>query len=143
MNIRIASLALIAATMLTFGALQAAAAAEPANVTVRIEGSNETLLPATEVRTAPGPIVKDGNSEHFCDGTNAVGALDAATGGNWSGSWFGASEFGPGEYSVETILGESHLFSGPTFWEFWIDNTPSEKGVCSKEVHNGDTLLFF
>ena len=120
-----------------------AVAAEPATVTVRIEGSSETLLPPTQVTTNAAPIVKDGNSEHFCPGTNAVGALQAATSGNWSGTWFPASEFGPGEYSVETILGESHLFSGPTYWEFWIDNAPSEKGVCSKEIHGGDTLLFF
>jgi hypothetical protein len=140
---RTISLAVIAACLLALAGSGTAAAAEPATVTVRVEGSSETLLPETQVTTTTSPVVKDGNSEHFCSGTNAVGALQLATGGNWSGTWFGASEFGPGEYSVETILGESHLFTGPTYWEFWIDNAPSEKGVCSKEIHNGDTLLFF
>ncbi|MEA2216031.1 MAG: hypothetical protein QOK19_1592 [Solirubrobacteraceae bacterium] len=138
---RTISLTVIAACLLAGGGT--AVAAEPATVTVRVEGSSETLLPPTQVTTTTSPVVKDGNPEHFCSGTNAVGALQLATGGNWSGTWFGASEFGPGEYSVETILGESHLFTGSTYWEFWIDNAPSEKGVCSKEVHNGDTLLFF
>ncbi len=120
-----------------------AGAAAAATVTVRVEGSTETLLLPTLTTTTGAPVVKDANPEHFCSGNHAVGALDIATAGNWSGSWFPASEFGPGEYSVETILGESHLFTGPTYWEFWIDNAPSEKGVCSKEIHDGDTLLFF
>jgi hypothetical protein len=124
---------------------QAALAAEPATVTVRVEGTNETLLAPTVVTTTGAPVVKDGNSADYCPGTNAVGALDIATAGNWSGSWYETpSETSPaGEYAVETILGESHLFTGPTYWEFWIDNTPSNLGVCSKTIHTGATLLFF
>ncbi len=131
---------------LLLSSAQAALAAEPATVTVRVEGTNRTLLPATTVTTTGAPVVKDGNSADYCPGTNAVGALDIATAGNWSGSWYESSstETSPaGEYSVETILGESHLFTGPTYWEFWIDDTPSNLGVCSKTIQTGDTLLFF
>ncbi len=135
-------LGLLAVLLLALGGAQFASA-ETATVSVRVEGSSATLLPPTVVTTTGAPVVKDGNSEHACSGANAVGALDIATGGNWSGSWFPASEFGPGEYAVETILGESHLFTGPTYWEFWIDNAPSTQGVCSKQIHSGDTLLFF
>src|SRR5258708_2736875 len=136
-------LAVLATCLLLLLAAANAAAAEPATVTVRVEGSSETLVPPTQVTTNAAPIVKEGNPHRSGPGTKAIGALQAATAGSWSGSWFPASEFGPGEYSVETILGESHLFSGPTYWEFWIDDAPSEKGVCSKEIHSGDTLLFF
>src|SRR5258708_35988123 len=105
-------LAVLATCLLLLLAAANAAAAEPATVTVRVEGSSETLVPPTQVTTNAAPIVKDGNSEHSCPRTNAIGALQAATAGNWSGSWVPASEFGPGEYSLETVLGESHLSSG-------------------------------
>jgi len=114
-------------------------AGEPSTVTVRVEGSAATLLGPTQVTTSTTPIVKDGNAAHSCPGTNAIGALEAATGGNWSGTW----EASFGAYTIETILGESHLFSGPTYWEFWIDNAPATEGVCGQEIKDGDTLLFF
>jgi hypothetical protein len=114
-------------------------AGEPSTVTVRVEGSSATLLGPTQVTTTTAPVVKDGNPADSCPGTNASGALELATKGNWQGSWYGE---GIG-YSVETILGESHLFSGPTYWEFWLDNAPAAKGVCEQEIKDGDTLLFF
>ncbi len=134
----------LAAACLTSGLLvllfaPSVLAAEPATVTVRVEGSSATLLGPTQVTTTTVPVVKDGNSAHSCPGTNAVGALELATKGNWSGTW--ESSFSA--YTVETILGESHLFSGPTYWEFWIDNVPASQGVCGQELKTGDTLLFF
>jgi hypothetical protein len=114
-------------------------AAEPSTVTVRVEGASATLLGPTEVSTTTAPIVKDGNRADSCPGTNAVGALELATKGNWQGTWYGA---GLG-YSVETILGESYPFSGSAYWEFWLDNVPAAKGVCEQEIKDGDTLLFF
>jgi len=113
-------------------------AAAPAGVTVRVEGATQTLLPATAVTTTTAPVVKDGKPEDACPGTNAIGALELATGGNWSGTWF--SGFG---YSVEHILGESHAFLSGAFWDFWLGHRESAQGVCEAEVQAGDELLFF
>jgi hypothetical protein len=112
-------------------------AASPGIVTVRVEGESETKLPPTQVTTATAPVVKDGNPEHACPGTSAAGALELATGGDWSGKWF----TGLG-YSVETVLGESHLFESGAFWEEWVDNHEG-KGLCFDEPQAGGQVLLF
>ena len=77
-----------------------------------------------------------------CPGTSAAGALELATSGSWSGTWF--SGLG---YSVETIAGESHPFEAGApanfFWSFWLDNKPASTGICEAELNPGDSVLFF
>ncbi len=120
----------------------AALAAGPASVTVRVEGTNETLVPPTEVTTTTTPVVKDGNPADSCAGTSAAGALQLATSGNWGGTWF--SGLG---YSVETVAGESHLFEpgapADYFWSFWLNNRPSTAGICEVEPNSGESILLF
>ena len=70
---------------LLVGGLTLAATASPAlaaSVSVEIEGQTKLLAPT--VVTTPSSVNKDGTNT--CDGNTAIGALDAATGGNWSGS---------------------------------------------------------
>src|ERR1700716_1931712 len=86
---RTATVAVICVALTLLTTAPAALAAGPATVTVRVEGLTETKLSATQVTTTTAPVVKDGNPEHACPGTNASGALELATGGNWSGAWFG------------------------------------------------------
>jgi hypothetical protein len=111
-------------------------------VTVRVEGTTETLVAPTEVTTTSSPVIKDGNPAHSCLGTSAAGALELATSGNWGGTWF--SGLG---YSAETIAGESHLFEEGAatnyFWSFWLDNKASSTGLCETELSSGDSILFF
>lgn len=137
-SIRFAVAVLCAATSLA--ALPAlATAAGPATVTVRVEGASETLLPPTQVTTSTAPVVKDGKPEDSCPGTDAIGALQIATGGDWSGSWFN----GLG-YSLETVLGETYSLSSTHYWTFWWNDRASEEaGICSAEMKNGDSILFF
>jgi len=136
------SLALGAVCLLLVVSVPSALAAAPASVTVRVEGTSQTLVPPTAVTTTTSPLVKDGNPAHACTGTSAAGALDLATSGNWNGAWF--SGLG---YSAETIAGESHLFEpgAPAnfFWSFWLDNKPSSLGLCEAELNNGDSVLLF
>ncbi len=121
----------------------AALAAGPATVTVRVEGSAETLLAPTQVTTTTEPVVKDGKAEDSCLGTSALGALQLATGGNWSGPWNGKFT----EYEIYSIDGESHEFEpgAPAnyYWSFWLDEEESPVGACGAELHPGDRLLFF
>ena len=116
------------------------ALAAPANVTVRIEGQSTTLVPRTAIRTSTEAVVKDGDPSHSCSGTAAAGALEQATGGNWSGTWF--HPFG---YSVERILGESHVFPAPEYFALWINHRSATEGVCgtTTELQEGDDVLFF
>jgi hypothetical protein len=125
-----------------------ALAVGPATVTVRVEGLSETKLPSTQVTTTTLPVVKNGNSEDFCPGTSALGALQLATGGNWSGKWFGgkveAGKFKGLGYSIETIEGESHEFGSGYYWSFWLNDKYEEtEGACEAEVESGDRVLMF
>jgi hypothetical protein len=124
-----------------------ALAGEPATVTVRVVGANnQALVPLTQVTTTTAPVVKGGNpASDSCPGTNALGALQLATNGNWEGPW--SSEFN--QYEVLTIAGESHPFETPKanmpthYWNFWLDNKEASAGACEAELHNGDSILFF
>jgi hypothetical protein len=120
-----------------------ALAAEPATVTVRVEGLTETLLAPTQVTTTTAPVVKDGHPEDSCPGTGALGALQLATGGNWSGPWNEEYE----QYEVYSIEGESHIFElgAPAnyYWSFWLNEKEASLGACETELHAGDRVLFF
>ncbi len=139
-------LTLAAALLLLLSYASPALAGEPATVTVRVVGAgNQTLVPLTQVTTTTTPVVKDGVPAHSCPGTNALGALQLATNGNWEGPW--SSEFD--QYEVLSIAGENHPFEVPTagkpthYWNFWLDNKEASAGACEAELHSGDSVLFF
>ena len=122
-------------------ALTAPALAAPANVTVRVEGRDSTLLGRTAVTTTTTPVSKDGDPEHSCPGTSAIGALDVATAGHWDGPWYDG--FGQ---AVTTILGETHEFDPDSernyFWTFWNNYEYQNQGACSTELQEGDEVLW-
>ena len=125
-------------------ALAAPALAEGsgATVTVRVEGLTETKLSPKAVTTTTAPVVNDGNPEHACSGTSAQGALQLATGGDWSGSW--SSTYS--EYFLNSIEGEAlpPYEEGVRgyYWAFWLNDAYSETGACGVQVQTGDRLLF-
>lgn len=114
------------------------ALAAPANVTLRVEGATDTLVPRTALRTDNRTVNKDGVAGHDCTGTSAAGALEIGTGGDWTGTWFA----GLG-YTVERIKAEAHVFPEPNFFELWINNRGSAVGVCGAELQEGDEVLLF
>jgi hypothetical protein len=113
-------------------------AAGPADVTVRVEGVEQTLVPRTPVTTTAAPVNKSGNEGETCTGTSAAGALEIATGGDWTGTWYGAG-FG---YSVDRIKSETHGL-GSTYYSLWLNNRESQVGVCGIELQTGDEVLLF
>jgi hypothetical protein len=115
-------------------ALVIATPAFAANVTVRVEGTAQTLVPRTAVATSTAPVVRDG---HECAGTSALGAVNTATDGDWSGRWFD----GLGWF-VDTIKRETHGSVEAGFWGLWINHTFSDLGLCAAELQEGDELLF-
>jgi hypothetical protein len=135
--------ALCAVCLVSAVLVSSASAAEPGTVTVRVEGLSETKLPATQVTTATTAVAADGKAEDSCAGTSALGALQLATGGNWSGPWNGEFK----QYEIYSIEGESHVFEkgAPAnyFWSFWLNNQEEGIGACEAELHSGDEVLFF
>jgi hypothetical protein len=121
----------------------AALAGTPASVTVRIEGLTETKLPSTLVTTTATPVVKDGIEADSCPGTSALGALQVATAGNWSGPW----EAKENQYAIFTVEGETHEFEASSsanyYWSFWLDNKEATVGACDAELQSADQVLFF
>jgi hypothetical protein len=112
-------------------------AAAPVKVTVRIEGASRTLLPTTTVHVHIGRPVSSGSSRHACRSKSALGALQAATRGRWSGSW----SAGARGYLVPTILGDTES-GASSYWELFVDNVAATTGVCAVRLHSGERLLF-
>ena len=115
----------------------AAAVAAGTTVSVRVEGLNRTLLPTTIVHTHAGPITKDGTPGSTCPATSAAGALNVATHGRWGGSYSSSEGL-----SVTQILGETHTFTSPNYWSFWVNNRYATSGICGEKLHAGEQLLF-
>jgi hypothetical protein len=108
-----------------------------ASVTVQIEGAGQALAPT--VVSTPASVTKDGNAAHSCNGTTALGALDAAVAGDWSGPW---ADFGGGTYSPYVIRGENHPFDA-AFWAVWVNNAFQNTGFCQITLHDGDKVLVY
>ncbi len=113
----------------------AALSADPATVTVRVEGDADTLLAATIVPVTGPAVVRDGNS---CPGDSAAAALDRATTGSWSGTW----NAGFSDWELTAIKGEGHSFSAPAYWGFFLNESVASAGICTQKVQAGDRVLF-
>lgn len=113
-------------------------AAGPANVTVRVEGKQQTLVEQVRLTTNTAPVNKSGKEGESCSGTSIAGALEQATSGDWSGTY--SKDFG--EYFVDTIKGEKHG-GDPDYWTIWVNNKALMQGICATELQEGDEVLFF
>ena len=117
-------------------AATSAVAAGPIKAKIRVEGAKKTLVPTRTVELADAPIIKDGNPAHSCAGQTALGALQAGTGGDWTGTWFE----GLG-YSADSIMGFKP--AGSDYFELWVDHKLSPVGLCSANLKAGDSVLLF
>lgn len=126
----------VLAGMVLLAAL-AAPAAHAAQVTVRVEGKDATLLPATTVTLPSTDPKPDGTNA--CGAATAGGALWAATSGGWSGSYFPSFS----SYLVETVLGETHKYPDPYSWAYFVNGKGASAGACAQAAQQGDSLLFY
>jgi hypothetical protein len=124
------------AFVLGFSTASLAAGTSGTTVSVRIEGKNRTLLPATVVHTHSGSITRGGTPKGVCPATSGAGALDVATHHRWNGS------YGSLGLSVTQILGETHAFTSRYYWSVWVNNRYAPAGVCGLKLHRGEQLLF-
>jgi hypothetical protein len=114
---------------------QTAIAAGPFDVSIRVEGKAKTLVKERKVTLADAPIIKDGNPEHSCSGQAAIGALQAGSGGNWTGTWYE----GLG-YTADAIAGSN---PSPAYFELWVNHKLSSTGLCDSAMKAGDDVLMF
>jgi len=125
------------------GTLAAASLAAPVahaaapSVTVRVEAPGRTLA-ATTVTTTGQQVVKDGNPAHACGGGSVAGALERATGGDWTATWFD----GLG-YAVDSIGGVRGAADFSSYWTLWVNGRSSTTGVCDTALQAGDEVLEF
>jgi hypothetical protein len=131
-------------TSSVIGALAAASlaapiahAGTPARVNVRVEAPKRTIVDTT-VTTTRKQVVKDGDESHTCSGTSAAGALEVATGGDWTASWFD----GLG-YAVDSFGGVRGAADFSSYWTLWVNGTSSSTGVCDTELEPRDEVLEF
>jgi hypothetical protein len=110
-----------------------AQAARPAKVTVRVESLTRTLV-SRSVTTTRRAVVKDGRNS--CAGTSAAGAVELATGGDWTATWFD----GLG-YALDSVDGVRP--AGFDYWTLWINGRASTTGLCDTELQAGDDVLEF
>ena len=119
-----------------------AAAAGPANVTLRVEGTSSTVVEEMPVRTIAGSFDKQRSNpddpNESCSNTSGGGALDQGVAGDWDGPWFTF-----GSYAVERVRGESHPFTGTDYYALWINNKSSTQGLCKEELQEGDEVVLF
>ncbi|HKE79317.1 MAG TPA: DUF4430 domain-containing protein [Solirubrobacteraceae bacterium] len=117
-----------------------AAPAGAATVSVRVEGTTQTLVPRTSVSTPASTPTKDGNPAHGCAGNTVAGALEVASAGNWAGTWSDSFT----DYLVSAIGGEDpSAADANNFWSLWVNNKEAQQGVCQTTLQQGDEVLFF
>jgi hypothetical protein len=114
-----------------------AAGSAPA-VSVRVEGASKTLL-QTRTVNAPtsGSITKGGTPAGTCPSDSAAGALNVATRGRWSGSYYTGLGI-----DVSTILGTKLSYSKGSYWGFYVNDRLAPKGICDTKIVRGESLLF-
>src|ERR1700730_6172428 len=108
----------------TLGGASQVAAAEPATVTVRVEGFNGvTLLPQTQVTTSTVPIPVEGGS---CSGTSAGRALYDATHGNWEVK---SEKEGISILGIEGVNLPPFGVGNYAYWALWVNNGFATSGA--------------
>jgi hypothetical protein len=119
----------------------AAAAGNPATVTVRIQGlGGETLLQQTQVTTNTTPITIEGGGT--CEGTSAGGAVYDAIGGNWKVKNQSEGVELQGLEGLDLPEFNEKEPSG-IYWAFWLEGKYAEQGICSQSIVSGQHIVLF
>jgi hypothetical protein len=104
-------------------------------VSVRVEGTAKTLLPATVVQPVPGLVKKGG---HSCSADSGAGAFNLATKGKWSGTWSSSLK----DFEVLKILGDTENYAKTkSYWEVLVNDVPASTGLCGLKLKAGERIL--
>src|SRR5690348_4955501 len=102
-------------------------------VSRRISRSLLAALLLSLLVTADGAFTKIATSgpPAACSGTSVGGALETLTAGAWGGA------NGSVGLSLDTILGETHLFTSGAYWNLLVNDVPASMGICTQELSPG------
>jgi hypothetical protein len=127
------TLALAAATLVP----AVAGAASGPSVKVTIKTLTKTLLPATSEHGKSGWVRKGGAPRGKCPGNTAAGALDVATHGRWTATYY--SKYS--DVFINSIMGAKPP-SKKYFWEILVNGKPASTGACEIKLRPGQRLVF-
>jgi hypothetical protein len=115
------------------------ALAQAASVSVRVEAASGPLVPRTSVTLPAGPVAPAGAAaDQTCAGDTVTGALDAATGGDWSGQW--SAQDG---WSIERLKSVSDPAGVGRRWVTYLNGDFLNSAPCHTPLVGGDELLFY
>ena len=143
---RKAVLVLSSAVVLGGGALASSAlGARPAAdavttgpaVMVQVKSLTKTLLQSTKAHGSRGWITKGKTPVGKCSAASAAGALNNATHGKWTATYFSSV----GGIFIDSILGVKPP-SETDFWEILVNGRPASVGACQIKLKAGEKLLF-
>ena len=113
--------------------------AQATAITMRVETTAGPLvptqtinLPTTNVAPAGAPAGQE------CRGDSIVGAVAAATSGDWNGTWSG-----PAGWSLERISGVNLAGSTTRRWVSYINHMWVNEDPCHRELGPNDDLLIY
>jgi hypothetical protein len=124
-----------AIVMAVAGSGVALASTSAPSVTVQVKNGTKTLTNSV-VHGEKGWVTKGGTPKGRCPGNSALGALDAATHGKWTGKYY-ASVGGIFVTSIDGVKPKS-----PDYWNLYVNGKSSNLGVCAVKLHAGEKVLF-
>lgn len=135
-----AAVAAAAAVSVPAAFAQTASAQRPAlrsgpRVSLRVEGLHRTLQRDETVLTRTGTFTRAG---HRTSNSTALGLLNTATAGHWRGQW--STKYR--EWSVTSILNESHPFSSKYYWALYVNGTQASVGASEFKLKAGQRVVF-
>jgi Domain of unknown function (DUF4430) len=114
-----------------------AAAATGPVVTVQVKTLTKTLLKPTKARGSKGWITKGHTPPGKCSASSAAGALNNATHGRWSATYYASV----GGIFIDSILGVKPP-SKNDYWEILVNGHVATVGACQIKLKPGERLLF-
>ena len=115
------------------------AAANAAVVFVRVEAPGGPLVPKTEITLPTDPVPASGAADgHTCPGDTVIGALDTATGGDWSGVWSDANG-----WSIQRIRGLDLPDGGGRRWVVYVEGMYVNAAPCGAHLTLNQNVLIY
>jgi hypothetical protein len=127
----------LAVAALTLGAAGSASAAT--TVSLRVELPNQNVVGLADVTLPETPVSAPGGSAgQTCSGNSVIGALTAAVGADWNGTWTDAKG-----WSIGTIRGQTILPSDGRVWDVYVNENYLNDIPCFNTLAAGDRVLIF
>ena len=130
-------LAVVAALVVSVFAVPAAAQA--ATVSVRVQGTSGAIVPETNVELPTAPVTAIGAPPGTtCGASTVVGALQAATGGDWSGTWDDTTHL-----TIQKIKGVDVGDGSLRKWVAYVNYSYSNGSPCDAQLEGTEINVLF